>query len=148
MSLIAPAATAALIVALEAPNRQKIERTLFPVTPTDLVMLFTTPARVLISIGAPDWTCAALYLTTGLARSAILVYGDHQLCSFTGGGGAMLSIGLDFSAVRKDESKRLTLVQFRSSRPNVLNCCGGAALPMTPLPTPISASVASSLDGL
>ncbi|MBA3908927.1 MAG: hypothetical protein C0524_03370 [Rhodobacter sp.] len=85
--------------------------------------------------------------TTG--RDYVLaVYGDHQPYSFTGGGSAEHNMGLDFNAVRKDGEKRLTLVQIRSSRPNLLNCCGGAAMPLTLLPTLISAYVAPSLEDL
>lgn len=89
----------------------------------------------------------ALKQTTG--RDYVLaIYGDHQPYSFTGGGSATHNMGLDFNAVRLDGSKRRTLVQIRSSRPNVLNCCGGSDLPMTVLPTLISAYVAPRLDEL
>ncbi len=89
----------------------------------------------------------ALKQATG--RDYVLaIYGDHQPYSFTGGGSVNHNMGLDFSAVRNGGTNRLTLAQIRSSRENLLNCCGGEPLPLTLLPTLVSAYVAATLDQL
>ncbi|MBW6506060.1 MAG: sulfatase-like hydrolase/transferase [Rhodobacteraceae bacterium] len=78
----------------------------------------------------------------------LAVYGDHQPYSFTGGGSAEHNMGLDFSAVRADFSKRKTILKILSSLPSPLDCCGEVPVPATMLPTLISSYVATSIPDL
>ena len=78
----------------------------------------------------------------------LAVYGDHQPYSFTGGGSAEHNMGLDFSAVRADFSKRKTILEIISSLPNPLECCGDVPVPATLLPTLISSYIATSVSDL
>ncbi|MEP7171959.1 MAG: sulfatase-like hydrolase/transferase [Aestuariivirga sp.] len=78
----------------------------------------------------------------------IAIYGDHQPFSFTGGGGINYDIGLDFSEFRKDGTYRKTIVEFISSKDNPLICCGKASIPLTLVPSMLSAYVAKSISEL
>ncbi|MBS0565735.1 MAG: sulfatase-like hydrolase/transferase [Proteobacteria bacterium] len=74
----------------------------------------------------------------------LAVYGDHQPYSFTGGGSLEHNMGLNFDAFRIDKSKRRTVLQIISSKPDPLKCCGDEAVPLTLLPTLVSSYVAGS----
>lgn len=74
----------------------------------------------------------------------LAVYGDHQPYSFTGGGSLEHNMGLNFDAFRIDKTKRRTVLQMISSKPNPLKCCGDEAVPLTLLPALVSSYVAGS----
>lgn len=74
----------------------------------------------------------------------LAVYGDHQPYSFTGGGSVEHNMGLNFDGFRIDKSKRRTVLEIISSKPDPLNCCGNEAVPLTMLPTLVSSYVAGS----
>src|SRR4029078_580259 len=90
---------------------------------------------------------ARAYLVKEQARTGrpyvIAIYGDHQPYTFTGGGESW-SLGLDFSAHRKDESKRRTSLEFISSKENPFTDHKRAPVPLTLVPTMVSAYVANS----
>ena len=70
----------------------------------------------------------------------VVMYGDHQPFTFTGGGGSYNS-GIDFSSVRSDASLRLTFSRILASYEFEVACCS-KPIPLTFLPTLLSALVA------
>ncbi len=72
----------------------------------------------------------------------LALYGDHQPYTFTGNGSAEMNLGLDFSAFRKDAEKRRTVMKIHASKRNPFRCCTGDVIPLSSLPTLISAYVA------
>jgi phosphoglycerol transferase MdoB-like AlkP superfamily enzyme len=78
----------------------------------------------------------------------LAVYGDHQPHSFTSTGGQRYSLGIKLEEYRRDTTKRKTVFQLISSKPNVFRCCWKHPIPMTMVPTLVSAYLASSPDEL
>lgn len=78
----------------------------------------------------------------------LAIYGDHQPYSFTGGGGATHNMGLNLDRFRTKADKRLVTLSIVSSMRKPISCCGDHPLPLTLLPTLLSAYVASSVSGL
>jgi hypothetical protein len=94
---------------------------------------------------------ARAYLAKEQARTGrpyvIAIYGDHQPYTFTGGSIGW-SLGLDFAAHRRDTSKRLTILEFISSKRNPFTERRRDPIPLTLLPTMVSAYVAESPEKL
>ena len=78
----------------------------------------------------------------------IAIYGDHQPYSFTGGDSAEQSGALGVDRFRTGPDRRRVSMEIISSAANPLRCCGGGAVPLTLLPTLVSAYVADSVSGL
>jgi hypothetical protein len=78
----------------------------------------------------------------------IAVYGDHQPFSITGGGYKVYNMGLNFDEFRKDATKRKTVLEFISSKENPIRCCQNEVVPITMVPSLLSAYVAKSPNEL
>lgn len=76
----------------------------------------------------------------------LAVYGDHQPYTFTGNGSSEQNLGLDFTDLRKDKDKRLTILKIYSSMTNPLKNMGEGPVPLTSLPSLISLYVARSVE--
>ncbi len=60
--VFAPSVILLTFLVLHEANRQKSDITAFPLTAIDLKMFAVNPSGLLTSIGAPDWSYAAIYL--------------------------------------------------------------------------------------
>lgn len=78
----------------------------------------------------------------------LAVYGDHQPYTFTGNGGEKWNLGLNFDAFRKDKEMRTTFLKILSSKPDPLRSRRGEALPLSMLPSLVSAYVAEDQESL
>ena len=76
----------------------------------------------------------------------LAVYGDHQPHTFTSTGGEKYSMGLDVSAFRKDLTMRKTIFKLYSSKDRLVRCCWQKPIPITLIPSLLSAYVAQSPD--
>jgi phosphoglycerol transferase MdoB-like AlkP superfamily enzyme len=74
----------------------------------------------------------------------LLVYGDHQPYTFTD---PAFEVGHGYETHRKGD-KRHTFFHLMSSIDGVVKCCRREALPLTAVPTMLSAYVANRLDDL
>ena len=74
----------------------------------------------------------------------IAVYGDHQPHSFTGTGAASHNMGLNLDRFRKDKEKRKVIIELISSAETPFSHQWEKPIPLTLLPTMISAYVATS----
>jgi hypothetical protein len=74
----------------------------------------------------------------------LLVYGDHQPYTFTD---PSFEVGHGYETHRKGD-KRHTFFHLMSSIDGVVRCCRREALPLTAIPTMLSAYVARQLDDL
>jgi len=76
----------------------------------------------------------------------LAIYGDHQPYTFTGNGSAEQNLGLDFTDLRKDKGKRLTVLKIYSSMRNPLRCCKEGHIPLSNMPGLLSLYVARDVE--